>query len=75
MPRSRCTAWWPKATTDAAARGRGIAAALIAAVCEAARREGAGRVYWHTQESNATARRLYDRVAERSGFIVYRIAL
>jgi len=29
--------------TDAAARGRGIAAALIAAVCEAARREGADR--------------------------------
>jgi GNAT superfamily N-acetyltransferase len=61
--------------TDPAARGRGIAAALIAAVCEEARRAGAGRVYWQTHESNATARRLYDRVAERSGFIVYRIAL
>ena len=33
---------------------------------------GATRVYWHTHETNATARRLYDRVAERSGFIVYR---
>jgi GNAT superfamily N-acetyltransferase len=61
--------------TDVAARGRGIASALITAVCEAARREGAARVYWHTHESNATARRLYDRVAERSGFLVYRIPL
>ena len=32
----------------------------------------AARVYWQTHESNAVARRLYDRVAENSGFIVYR---
>jgi hypothetical protein len=32
----------------------------------------AARVYWHTHESNATAQALYDRVAEKSGFIVYR---
>jgi hypothetical protein len=32
-------------------------------------------VYWQTHETNATARALYDRIAERSGFIVYRIAL
>jgi len=30
------------------------------------------RVYWHTHETNHTARRLYDTVAENSGFIVYR---
>jgi GNAT superfamily N-acetyltransferase len=54
------------------ARGRGVARALIGAVYEAAARTGAGRVYWHTYETNATAQRLYDRVAERSGFIVYR---
>ncbi|TAM96298.1 MAG: GNAT family N-acetyltransferase, partial [Rhodanobacteraceae bacterium] len=29
------------------------------------------RVYWQTQETNATATRLYDRVASRSGFVVY----
>jgi len=54
------------------ARGRGVAHALITAVYDAAARAGAERVYWHTHETNATAQRLYDRVAERSGFIVYR---
>lgn len=56
-------------------RGKGIARALIEEVCDRARAANAARVYWHTHESNATARRLYDRVGESSGFIVYRIAL
>jgi GNAT superfamily N-acetyltransferase len=58
--------------TAAAARGRGVATALIHAVNEEARRAGASRVYWHTHETNHTARRVYDQVAENSGFIVYR---
>jgi hypothetical protein len=29
-------------------------------------------VYWQTHETNSVARKLYDTVAERSGFIVYR---
>ena len=58
--------------TVPAARGRGIAQALIGAVYERATHAGAARVYWQTHETNATAQRLYDRVAERSGFIVYR---
>jgi len=33
--------------------------------------QGLQRVYWQTHESNATGRRLYDRVAENEGFIVY----
>jgi hypothetical protein len=37
-----------------------------------AREQGASRVYWLTQEGNATARALYDKLAERSGFIQYR---
>jgi len=57
-----------------AARGGGVASALIDAVCGFARRAGCARVYWQTHEGNAVARRLYDRVAERSGFIVYRRA-
>lgn len=60
--------------TDTASRGRGVGRRLIAAVCEGARAGGAERLYWHTQEGNATARRLYDAVAENSGFIVYRMA-
>src|SRR5262250_2524325 len=38
---------------------------------EASRRKGVGRVYWHTQETNRTARALYDKVAEHLGFIRY----
>ena len=54
------------------ARGRGIGRALVEAVYERARAAGAGRVYWLTHHTNATARRLYDTVAEDSGFVVYR---
>ena len=58
--------------TDARTRGQGVGRALIEAVAAAAKREGAGRLYWHTHETNVTAMRLYDQVAERSGFVVYR---
>ena len=56
-----------------AARGRGVGRALIAAVVDAAKQAGAARVFWNTHEINAVARRLYDTVAERGGFIQYRI--
>lgn len=58
--------------TAPAARGRGVGRALIEAVYDAARAAGAGRVYWMTHETNHTAMRLYDQVAERSGFVQYR---
>lgn len=58
--------------TDAAWRGKGVARALINAVYERAKVAGSARVYWQTHESNQTAMRLYDQVAERSGFVVYR---
>ena len=58
--------------TDEAARGRGAGRALIEAVYERARAASASRVYWLTQEGNATARALYDKLADRSGFIQYR---
>ena len=57
------------------ARGRGLARALIEAVYAKAKEAGASCVYWNTQETNATARALYDKVAERSGFIEYWKAL
>ncbi len=57
---------------DETLRGKGMGRALIEAVYGAARAAGSPRVYWHTQETNATAMQLYDRLAERSGFIVYR---
>lgn len=56
---------------DPSQRGSGAGAALIEAVADAARAQGAGKLYWHTQEYNAPARSLYDTLAERSSFIVY----
>jgi GNAT superfamily N-acetyltransferase len=53
-------------------RGKGIGEALIAAVEQEARKWGASRVHWLTREENVIARGLYDKVAERSGFIQYR---
>jgi GNAT superfamily N-acetyltransferase len=54
------------------ARGKGVGAALIEGVYQRAQAAGSPRVYWLTHETNAVARRLYDRIAENSGFIVYR---
>ncbi|BDG73814.1 GNAT family N-acetyltransferase [Roseomonas fluvialis] len=56
-------------------RGRGVGRALIEAAAARAKEAGATRLYWQTQEGNATARLLYDRIAQRSGFIVYRMDL
>ena len=53
-------------------RNLGLGRALILAVEERARGAGASRVYWLTHETNTDARALYDRLAERSGFIQYR---
>ena len=53
-------------------RNHGLGRALIDAVYEKARAADASRVYWLTQESNHTARALYDKVADRPGFIQYR---
>ncbi|MFI8292889.1 GNAT family N-acetyltransferase [Streptomyces sp. NPDC085614] len=61
--------------TEPEARCRGVARALIAAVTDWARTQGCGRVYWNTQASNTTARRLYDRVARDTGFVKYQIDL
>ena len=58
--------------TADAVRGQGVGRALIGAVYEHARFSGSPRVYWQTHETNAVAMRLYEQVAERSGFVVYR---
>ncbi|WP_076260199.1 GNAT family N-acetyltransferase [Intrasporangium flavum] len=57
------------------ARGHGVASALVEAVGEWARTQGCGSVYWQTHEANATARRLYDRLARYEGFVVYTMPL
>ena len=58
--------------TSKAARGKGVGRRLIHAVYKQAKSAGATRVYWHTHETNAVAMALYDKVAARTGFVVYR---
>ncbi|TCW83010.1 GNAT family N-acetyltransferase [Burkholderia sp. SRS-46] len=56
-------------------RGKGVGRALIEAVYAQARSARVERVYWQTHETNHTAMRLYDTVAEKSGFVTYRNTL
>jgi len=58
-----------------AMRGRGTGRALIEAVAARARDRASTRMYWLTQDHNATARLLYDRLAKNSGFIRYEYPL
>lgn len=57
--------------TDETTRGKGVGRALIKAVQDEAGTIGVKNVYWMTHETNATARKLYDSVARRTGFIEY----
>lgn len=57
--------------TDPEARGNGVGRALIEQVAIWGREHGCGQLYWRTHHTNATARALYDQVAENRGFIVY----
>jgi len=56
---------------DPEVRGKGVGRALIEAVYAAADREGAASVYWLTQDFNAEARKLYDRIGTLTPFIKY----
>ncbi len=58
--------------TESAVRGQGIGRALIEHVYATAEHDAAARVWWLTHESNRDAMHLYDKVADRSGFIQYR---
>ncbi len=53
-------------------RGHGVGRALIEAVEQAAQAASVAPVYWMTQEDNADARALYDRVATKTPFIQYK---
>lgn len=57
--------------TDGAKRGSGVGRALIDHVYDKARDYGSSQVYWHTHETNQTAMKLYDKMADHSGFVVY----
>jgi len=56
-------------------RGTGLGRLLIEHVYATAAEAGCNRVHWLTHETNATAIQLYERIAERPGFIQFRQAL
>lgn len=58
--------------TSEAARGQGVGRALIEAVYERAMQAEAPRIYWLTCNTNETAMLLYDKMAEKTGIVVYR---
>ena len=53
-------------------RSSGAGRKLIEHVYREAQAQGCSRTYWMTHESNSKAMLLYERIAERSGFIQYR---
>ncbi|MCF8512628.1 MAG: GNAT family N-acetyltransferase [Rhodobacteraceae bacterium] len=58
-----------------AARGQGVGRALINDLIYIARSKGWQRLYWNTDISNETARRLYDSITPDDGHIRYRLTL
>jgi GNAT superfamily N-acetyltransferase len=57
------------------ARGKGLGRALIEDLIAIARAKGWHRLYWHTDEGNTTARKLYDQFVTSDGHIRYRMKL
>lgn len=56
-------------------RGKGLGRALINDLIAIARAKGWHRLYWHTDEGNTTARRLYDSFIQSDNHIRYRLDL
>jgi GNAT superfamily N-acetyltransferase len=56
-------------------RGLGLGRRLIEHVYTTAKARGCARVHWLTHETNTDAMKLYDRIADKPGFVQYRKAL
>lgn len=61
--------------TDPAARGQGVAEALVRAVRDVGLARGWSVLRWITARDNATARKLYDRIAVETPWVTYDIRL
>jgi GNAT superfamily N-acetyltransferase len=60
---------------DPSHRRKGWGRKLICAVKDSAQKLGCTRLYWMTHENNNTAQALYEKLADKSGFIQYRMPL
>lgn len=60
---------------DPLVRGTGAGRALIEDLIKMGRNQGWGDLYWHTRQSNAVARRLYDRFVPADDFVRYKISM
>jgi GNAT superfamily N-acetyltransferase len=58
---------------DESTRGQGVGRALLDDLVALCKKNGWARLYWHTEENNATARKLCDSYVESDGHIRYRI--
>jgi GNAT superfamily N-acetyltransferase len=56
---------------DKSARGQNVAESLFNEAYQQAEMRGSSRVYWMTQEFNSSARSLYDKIGQRTSFIIY----
>ena len=56
-------------------RGTGLARALIEHLAATGRAAGWVRIYWHTARDNVPAQVLYNKLAERTGWVRYDIDL
>lgn len=57
---------------DESVRGQGVGRALIEAAYQWGKAQNWSRVHWLTEETNHTAQLLYDRIAQKTGFIQYK---
>ena len=56
---------------DPSERASGVGKQLIDWLVTETKRQGWGRLYWHTRETNYRARGLYDKYTPHSGFVRY----
>ena len=54
-------------------RGKGVGRALVDDLVTISKRHGWRGIYWHTNEDNARARKLYDSYVQSDGHIRYRL--
>lgn len=58
---------------DETIRGKGVGRALVDDLIVISKRHGWRGIYWHTNEDNARARKLYDSYVQSDGHIRYRL--